>query len=131
MMLAIAVFILHTSPPLVSVPSLQYPCINHFRQCFQNDQLVVKLKCVQTMRSIFVNAPLKTATPYIHALAPRVIESMCMPTAKNPKNETELAIVFESIGTVEALIQLAEPQNRKYQVLIFWQHSNLERCLFS
>lgn len=114
MMFAIAVFIRHSPSNFVSTPSLKFPCINHFRQCLQqpaND--AVKLKCIQTMRSIFVNAELSVATPYIHALAPRVIEGLCSDAARAPKSEAELAVTLESVTTVETLIALAEPQNRK------------------
>lgn len=115
MMLAIAVFILHAPASLVSVPNLKFPSINHFQQCLQNENnLMVKVKCIQTMRSIFVNAELKTATPYIHALAPRIVEGLYAPNSKYPKNEHELSVTTESITTVEALIALAEPQNSKY-----------------
>lgn len=118
MMLGIALFILH-APSIVSVPNLKFPSINHFQQCLQNEtNPMVKLKCIQTTRSIFVNADLKVATPYIHALAPRIIEALCAPNAKNPKNELELNILLESITTIEALISLAEPQNSKSFMLI-------------
>ena len=121
MMYAIAVFIRHTPANLISTPSLKFPCINHFRQCLQNESnLMVKLKCIQTMRSIFVSTDLKVATPYIHALAPRVIEALYNEQARYPKNDIELAIVLESIITVETLITLAEPQNRKFFI----------KCLF-
>lgn len=113
MMLAIAVFILHTGASVVSTPSLQYPCINHFRQCLQSENEIVKLKCTQTVRSIFAGADLKVATPYIHALAPRIIEGLYLEKAKTPKTDNELAVVLESISTVETLIELAEPKNRK------------------
>lgn len=115
MMLAIAVFILHAPGNLVTVPNLKFPSINHFQQCLQNEtNLMVKVKCIQTMRSIFVNADLKVATPYIHALAPRLVEGLYAPNSKFPKNELELNVILESITTVEALIALAEPQNSKY-----------------
>lgn len=114
MMFAIAVFIRHTPAQLISTPSLKFPCINHFRQCLQNEEnTMVRLKCIQTMRSIFVNTELKVATPYIHALAPRVIEALYGEAAKNPKSDVELAVIVESITTVETLIALAEPQNRE------------------
>ena len=41
MMLAIAVFVLHAPAEVVSAPNLQYPCINHFRQCLQSDDIQV------------------------------------------------------------------------------------------
>lgn len=115
MMLTIAVFLLHTPSSLVSVPNLQYPCINHFRQCFLTGSPMVRLKCVQTMRSIFVNADLKVSTPYIHALAPRLIETLFAESNRIPASDMELAIILEGITTLEALIALAEPQNRKYR----------------
>lgn len=113
MMLSIAVFILHIPSKLIAIPNLQYPSINHFRHCLMSDNNVVKLKSIQTIRSIFVKTELKVATPYIHALAPRIIEHLYTDEARTPKNDTELAIILESITTVEALIALAEPQNRK------------------
>lgn len=113
MMLAIAVFILHT-PKIVMMPTFQYPSINLFRQCFQSDSNLVRLKCVQTIKSIFVNAELKVATPYIHALAPRIIENLFADNTRTPRDEIELALILESITTVDTLITLAEPQNRKF-----------------
>lgn len=112
-MLVIAVFILNTSPSMMMIASLQYPCINHFRQCLQSDNKLVKIKCIQTIRSIYLNADMKVATPYIHALAPRIIEGLFSENSKNPQNEMELLIIMESVTTVDALIGLAEPQNRK------------------
>lgn len=114
MMLSIAVFILNT-PKIAKMPMFQYPSINLFRQCFQSDSNMVRLKCVQTIRSIFINADLKSvATPYIHALAPRIIENLYADNTKVPKDEIELALILESITTVDSLITLAEPQNREY-----------------
>ncbi|KAH8313879.1 hypothetical protein KR067_013388, partial [Drosophila pandora] len=111
MLLAITVFILHTPAAVVATPSLQYPCINHFRQCLQSEHMSVKLRCIEITRSIFAHADLKTATPYIHALAPRIIESLYAESSKAPSNELELQVTLESIVTVEQLIDLAEPQH--------------------
>lgn len=122
MMLAIAVFLLHATPALVAIANIKFPAINHFQQCFQNEtNLMVKIKCIQTIRSIFVNADIKVATPYIHALAPRVIEGLYNPNTKYPKNEHELNVCLESITTVEALIALAEPQNRKFNIIFLFK----------
>jgi hypothetical protein len=124
MMLAIAVFLLHLPPKMVLIANLQFPSINLFRQCFQSESNIIRVKCVQTIRSVFVNADLKTATPYIHAIAPRIIENLYTDNMKNPKDEVELALILESITTVDALITLAEPKNRKYISL------ENQKCLF-
>lgn len=73
----------------------------------------VQLKCVQTLRSIFSHSDMSVSTPYIHALAPRLVEYLYSDNAKNVSSEAELCVTFEAITTVESLISLAEPQNRK------------------
>ncbi|XP_055550185.1 HEAT repeat-containing protein 5B isoform X2 [Wyeomyia smithii] len=115
MMLAIAVFLLHTPSSLVAVPNLQYPCINHFRQCLISGSPMVRLKCVQTMRSIFINTDLKIATPYIHALAPRLVEILFAENNRCPQNDMELAFILEGITSLEALTAIAEPNNQSIQ----------------
>ncbi|XP_046614986.1 HEAT repeat-containing protein 5B isoform X2 [Neodiprion virginianus] len=112
MMLGIAVFVLHASPEVVSAPNLQYPCINHFRQCLQSENTLVKLKCIQTLRTIFMHYERSVSTPYIHALAPRLVEYLYSESSKQVSNETQLTLTLESIATIEALISLAEPANR-------------------
>lgn len=42
-MLAIAVFVLHAPPKVVTAPNLQYPCINHFKQCLQSSNASVRI----------------------------------------------------------------------------------------
>ncbi|CAB0029572.1 unnamed protein product [Trichogramma brassicae] len=42
MMLGIAVFVLHALPEVVSAPNLLFPCINHFRQTIQSDNIYVR-----------------------------------------------------------------------------------------
>lgn len=56
------------------------------------------------------------AGPYIHALAPRLIENLHNDRVKEVKNEVDLAIVLESIATVESLVSITEPYNRKYDL---------------
>ncbi|KAG5327693.1 HTR5B protein, partial [Pseudoatta argentina] len=112
MMLGIAVFVLHASSEVVSAPNLQFPCINHFRHAFQSENLTVKLKCVQTLRTIFLHPERNISTPYIHALAPRLIEYLYSDKSKQVTNDMELTFTLECISTVEALIGLADLSNR-------------------
>ena len=53
------------------------------------------------------------ATPYIHALAPRLVEYLYSENARKALSECELWVTIETIVTVESLITLAEPQNSK------------------
>ncbi|XP_034942648.1 HEAT repeat-containing protein 5B isoform X2 [Chelonus insularis] len=112
MMLGIAVFVLHALPEVVSAPNLQFPCINHFRQAILSDSTMVKLKCVQTLKTIFQHPERSISTPYIHALAPRLVEYLYSDKSKQIQNELELSYTLECVNTIEALITLAEPKNR-------------------
>ncbi|XP_043664678.1 HEAT repeat-containing protein 5B isoform X1 [Vespula pensylvanica] len=112
MMLSIAVFVLHALPDVISAPNLQFPCINHFRHAFQSDNMLVKLKCVQTLKTIFLHPERMISTPYIHSLAPRLVEYLYSDKSKQVTNELELSFTLECISTVEALIGLAELSNR-------------------
>jgi hypothetical protein len=65
------------------------------------------------MRTIFSTPDRSVATPYIHALAPRLIEFLYSETSKKFASDAELSLTLESIQTVEVLITLAEPKQSK------------------
>ncbi|XP_014227190.1 HEAT repeat-containing protein 5B isoform X3 [Trichogramma pretiosum] len=112
MMLGIAVFVLHALPEVVSAPNLLFPCINHFRQTIQSDNIYIRLKCVQTLRTIFLHPERTISTPYIHALAPRIVEFLYSDASKQLTDEVELQFTLECITTIECLISIAEPSRR-------------------
>lgn len=111
MMLAIAVFVLYAPENVVLAPNLQYPCINHFRQCLLSQDAMVKLKCVQTLKSLFGHNNKTVATSYIRSMAPRLVEFLHSDNATTLETEDDLLVVQETITCVESLIALAEPQN--------------------
>ncbi|XP_049845033.1 HEAT repeat-containing protein 5B isoform X1 [Schistocerca gregaria] len=112
MLLAIAVFVLHAPSDVVCVPNLQYPCINQFRHCLQSDNLQIRQRCILTMRTIFSHPDQNVGVPYIHALAPRLIEFLYTEESRQLASEAELQITMECIQTVETLTSLTEPQCR-------------------
>jgi hypothetical protein len=65
------------------------------------------------MRTIFAHPDRSVATPYIHALAPRLVEFLYSETSKQLTSDIELSLILESIQTVETLITLAEPKHSK------------------
>lgn len=54
------------------------------------------------------------STPYIHALAPRIVEYLYSDQSKQVENDLELSFTLECISTIEALIALTESKNRKF-----------------
>lgn len=73
----------------------------------------MRLKCVQTLRTIFLHPERNISTPYIHALAPRLVEYLYSDRSKQVTSDMELTFTLECISTVEVLIGLADLPNRK------------------
>ena len=73
----------------------------------------VRLKCVQTLTSIYQHPDRSVSTPFIHMMAPPVIEHLISVGTKRPQIDTELAIVTEGIRMVETLVALTDENNSK------------------
>ncbi|XP_073980275.1 HEAT repeat-containing protein 5B isoform X3 [Rhodnius prolixus] len=113
MMMAIAVFVLHAPAEVVLAPNLQYPCINHFRRCIQADDIQTRLKCVQTLRTIFGHTDMSVCTGYIHSLGPRLLDLLHSRPAKQPSSQTELSLTLECIAAAEVLVRQAGSTHRE------------------
>lgn len=66
------------------------------------------------MRTIFLHPDRAISTPYIHALAPRLVEYLYSEKSKQITTDLELSFTLECISTVEALIGLADLSHRTY-----------------
>ncbi|KAK7086919.1 HEAT repeat-containing protein 5B [Halocaridina rubra] len=107
----IAQLILH-APSSVSRPhNLQYPAINLFKMATQHQQLDVRIQCIQTLESIFSHNEGEISTPYIHALAPRILEYL-HDSHNNVNSEAELQLLTESLNAMELLIPRTLPEHR-------------------
>lgn len=66
------------------------------------------------LKSLFSHPDRAVATPYIHTLAPQLVEFLYSDSARKINSDGELSVTLEAIVTIESLVGLAEPQNRKY-----------------
>ncbi|XP_063873685.1 HEAT repeat-containing protein 5B-like [Scylla paramamosain] len=115
----IAQLILH-APPSVSRPhNLQYPAINLFKMATQHQHFSVRIQCIQTLESIFSHTDSEISTPYIHALAPRILEYL-HETHTSISTQAELQLITESLSAMELLIPrtLAEHRSELVGVLV-------------
>lgn len=118
MMLALAVFILHVPSEVIAAPNLQYPCINYFQQCVQSENLQVRIKCVQTLHTLFSHSNTSVSSGYIHALAPRIIQYLHTTEKQSVDSELKLQFVLELIYTAETLVKLSQPRNQTQMLSI-------------
>ncbi|CAG2115777.1 unnamed protein product, partial [Medioppia subpectinata] len=122
-LLAVGIFIVKAPSAVVQAPNLQYPAINLLKQSLQSDKKLVQLKCIQTIRAIFEQSLSEVSVPYIHILAPRMIE-LLNNLVKNVKtndfvSQVECEIVLELFQTLEVLIEIAQ-NDKKANILVIY-----------
>ncbi|XP_023372438.1 HEAT repeat-containing protein 5B [Otolemur garnettii] len=112
MLTAIALFLWSASSEIIGVQSLQNGCMNRFKNALNSCDPWVQAKCYQLLLSVFQHSNRALSTPYIHSLAPIVVEKLKAVERNRPANNTELLAVQEGIKVLETLVALGEEQNR-------------------
>ncbi|KAG8444154.1 hypothetical protein GDO86_009365 [Hymenochirus boettgeri] len=109
---AIVLFLWSASAELIGVQSLQKGCINRFKIAMNSSDPWVQAKCYQLLLSVFQHSNRALSTPYIHSLAPIMVENLKAVEMKRPNNNAEVLAVMEGIKVIETLVALGEEQNR-------------------
>ncbi|XP_048209078.1 HEAT repeat-containing protein 5B [Perognathus longimembris pacificus] len=109
---AIALFLWSASSEIIGVQSLQNGCMNRFKNALNSCDPWVQAKCYQLLLSVFQHSNRALSTPYIHSLAPIVVEKLKAVERNRPTSNTELLAVQEGIKVLETLVALGEEQNR-------------------
>uniref|UniRef100_A0A8C3RXH9 HEAT repeat-containing protein 5B n=1 Tax=Chelydra serpentina TaxID=8475 RepID=A0A8C3RXH9_CHESE len=112
MLTAIALFLWSASTEIIGVQSLQNGCINRFKNALNSCDPWVQAKCYQLLLSVFQHTNRALSTPYIHSLAPIMVEKLKAVESNHPNSNTELLAVQEGIKVLETLVALGEEQNR-------------------
>uniref|UniRef100_A0A8C0BRE5 HEAT repeat-containing protein 5B n=1 Tax=Buteo japonicus TaxID=224669 RepID=A0A8C0BRE5_9AVES len=109
---AIALFLWSASTEIIGVQSLQNGCMNRFKSALNSCDPWVQAKCYQLLLSVFQHTNRALSTPYIHSLAPIMVEKLKAVERSRPNNNLELLAVQEGIKVLETLVALGEEQNR-------------------
>uniref|UniRef100_A0A9L0TMC6 HEAT repeat-containing protein 5B n=1 Tax=Equus caballus TaxID=9796 RepID=A0A9L0TMC6_HORSE len=112
MLTAIALLLWSASSEIIGVQSLQNGCMNRFKNALNSCDPWVQAKCYQLLLSVFQHSNRALSTPYIHSLAPIVVEKLKAVERNRPASNTELLAVQEGIKVLETLVALGEEQNR-------------------
>uniref|UniRef100_A0A3Q3MD77 HEAT repeat-containing protein 5B n=1 Tax=Labrus bergylta TaxID=56723 RepID=A0A3Q3MD77_9LABR len=116
MLTAVTLFLLSASGELVGVTALQNGCMECFRNALNSSDPTVQARCYQLLLSVFQHSSRALATPYIHTLAPLMVEKLKAVERCRPGSATELLAVQEGIRVLENLVGMGEEQNREYSV---------------
>nr|XP_020459804.1 HEAT repeat-containing protein 5B isoform X3 [Monopterus albus] len=112
MLTTITLFLLSASNELVGVTVLQKGCMDRFRNALNSSDPWVQARCYQLLLSVFQHASRALSTPYIHALAPLMVEKLKAVELSRPGTAAELQAVQEGIRVLENLVGMGEEQNR-------------------
>nr|XP_056708545.1 HEAT repeat-containing protein 5B isoform X2 [Euleptes europaea] len=112
MLTAIALFLWSASTEIIGVQSLQNGCMSRFKTALNSSDPWVQAKCYQLLLSVFQHTNRALSTPYIHSLAPILVEKLKGVEKNRPNNKTELLAVQEGIKVLETLVALGDEQNR-------------------
>lgn len=118
LILTLAVFTMSSPKEVTAVPNLMNPCLDIFKEAWDSKNVELQLKCIQTFISILQHTDRVVYTPFIYALAPRIIEYLYTISNNRPDNDTQLTLVFEAIKMLETLVELADDENRVNLVLV-------------
>uniref|UniRef100_A0A668AFH4 HEAT repeat-containing protein 5B n=1 Tax=Myripristis murdjan TaxID=586833 RepID=A0A668AFH4_9TELE len=114
MLTAITLFLLSASNEIVGVTVLQKGCMDRFRNGLNSSDpwVRVQARCYQLLLSVFQHSSRALSTPYIHALAPLMVEKLKAVECSRPGTAAELQAVQEGIRVLENLVGMGEEQNR-------------------
>uniref|UniRef100_A0A8D3C9R6 HEAT repeat-containing protein 5A n=1 Tax=Scophthalmus maximus TaxID=52904 RepID=A0A8D3C9R6_SCOMX len=112
MLTAITLFLLSASNELVGVTVLQKGCLDRFRNGLNSSDPGVQARCYQLLLSVFQHSSRALSTPYIHALAPLMVEKLKAVERSRPRTAAELQAVQEGVRVLENLVGMGEEQNR-------------------
>ncbi|MBN3292603.1 HTR5B protein, partial [Polypterus senegalus] len=112
MLTAVTLFLLHAGSEIVGVTSLQNGCMNCFKHALNSGDPWVQAKCYQLLLSLFQHNNRALATPYIHSLAPLLVEKLRSVEQSRVSSGPELQAVQEGIRVLETLVAMAEEANR-------------------
>jgi len=116
---AVTQMLLNAHPGLLSCPALLYPSLNAFQQSLQSADSHLRLHTIGLFAKLLQDSKQqhdsscakRVVTPYVHALAPKIVAHLCSPAARNVDSQQELLITIQSINCLEALTALTEPEH--------------------
>lgn len=119
MVQVLTVLIVSCPREVTGVTNLQKPILDCYREAWDDGSLEVLLKCVQSLISILQHPDRQVAPPYIHGLAPRMIEHLHATVASStPPSDTDLTLTIEELVLMETLVALAEDNKRVSMVAL-------------
>ncbi|XP_060553128.1 HEAT repeat-containing protein 5B-like isoform X2 [Ruditapes philippinarum] len=115
----ITVFIICASHVINKNIVLVKPCIKAYLDCWQSEHTHIRLKCCQLFTTLISQISSEDAMPYIHIMAPKIIDYLYTCSTSPPETELERDLLLASINTFQMLIGIAEENKRITLLTVF------------
>uniref|UniRef100_A0A5S6QXJ1 HEAT repeat-containing protein 5B n=1 Tax=Trichuris muris TaxID=70415 RepID=A0A5S6QXJ1_TRIMR len=121
LLVAVAVFILHAPKAVLIHPHILERCALLFKRSLQDDNLTVRIHCLQTLVSIFSNKKASVAAYYIRSLTPSIVDQIKAHLKPNAaglqlssdlKEQSDCVILIEALKVLECLVHAAKEDQR-------------------
>ncbi|KAK7148026.1 hypothetical protein R3I93_012360 [Phoxinus phoxinus] len=109
---AVTLFLLSASDELIGVSVLQSGCVERFRHGLASADPWTQARCYQLLLSVFQHPCRSLSAPYIHTLAPVLVEQLRSVEQNRPSSPAELQAVQDGVKVLEGLVAMAEEHNR-------------------
>ncbi|WAR19304.1 HTR5B-like protein [Mya arenaria] len=93
--------------------------IKAFLDCWKSQHIAVRLKCIQLFTTLVSKIKPEDSMPYIHIMAPQIIEYLYRASSQKPNTEMERDLLLNCINTFEMLIGVAEESKRLTLLTVF------------
>ncbi|XP_072123379.1 HEAT repeat-containing protein 5A isoform X1 [Mobula birostris] len=118
MLTAISIFLMSANQEVTCVECLEKKCFNRFKIILGSKNPVIRTHGYRLLQSVFQHPNKAVSTPYIHSLTILVVDALRKVEKEKPSTCAELQAVLEGVKTLEALVNLADEQNRIYLVAL-------------
>ncbi|OXA59612.1 HEAT repeat-containing protein 5B isoform X2 [Folsomia candida] len=110
---AIGILIKESPSQLIKIPNVLYPSINLFQQVLESPKEIVRHKSVKIICELFEASDRCVSTPFIHALAPRILRFLYSEDAKSVCSHSQLEFILECIRSIQILVQIVETAEKR------------------
>lgn len=114
----LAVFTAHCPKKVAGVPDLLDPTLEIYKEAWDSEVPEIQLKCIEALTAILKHQDKMVPVPYIHLLAPRIIDQLNSAAAtKSSKLNTSL--ILSEIDCLARLVAFAEESRRITMVALY------------
>lgn len=105
---------------IVGVPKLICPVLDIYKEAWDSEAIFTRMECMKAITAILRHGDKNVAIPYIHVLAPRVIEhlnSSC--SSPTSRSQQEIDLLTKELEFLEKLVVMAEDNKRVTMVVLY------------